>query len=204
MSDKPQDAGPPDAKQQELAELLQRHRGALARFFEREAQGLMKRETVDDLVQGTHMRALRQADQFTFRGEREFLAWLQIIARQHIGDRRDHWVALRRDAGSVLRITTSPASSMGGASQTSGVNPAANMAGPSTFAMRREMVGLAAKAITCLLPRDQEIVRAVCAGATNVELAAKLGIEYDAAEKAKNRALERFRKTFELMTRGNP
>jgi len=192
---------PDDAKRQELSVLLESNRGALARFFEREAQGLLKHESVDDLVQGAHLRALRQAEQFTYRSEREFLAWMQIIARQHIGDRRDYWVALRRDAGSVLRITTSPGGSQVGDSAPSGVNPTANLIGPATFAMRRELVGVATKAIACLLPRDQEIVRAVCQGASNAEIAETLGVAYDAAEKAKNRALERFRKTFELMTR---
>ena len=192
---------PIESKRQELSALLERHRSSLGRFFEREAQGLLKHESVDDLVQGAHLRALKQAEQFTYRSEREFLAWLQIVARQHIGDRRDYWVALRRDAGSVLRITTSPTGSQSGGSAPSGVNPTANLIGPATFAMRRELVGVATKAIACLLPRDQEIVRAVCQGASNAELAQMIGVAYDAAEKAKNRALERFRKTFELMTR---
>ncbi len=199
------DSAGENEKVAELSALLAKHRGALTNFLDREAKSLQRHEGVEDLVQGVHMRALRQVDQFDYRGEREFLAWLYLIAKQHIADRRDYWTALRRDGGAMLRITTSDGGGGGGATSSFGVNPMAEMIGPATFAMRREVVALAARAIGCLLPRDQEIVRAVCQGETNTDIAKRIGVEYDAAEKAKARAMERFKKTFELLSRrANP
>ncbi len=186
-----------DGERPELSELLARHRGALMKFVERNAQGLLKHESADDLTQGVHLRAMKQVEQFEYRGEREFLAWLHVIAKQHIGDRHDYWSALRRDAGSALRITVSD----GSASTAGGVNPPSLGSGPATFAMRREMIEIASRAIACLLPRDQQLVRAACRGDSIADIAKELGIAYDAAEKAKARAFERFKKTFELVAR---
>lgn len=197
QDDTPPPTDPSDPSAGNLSELLARHRGALIKFIERNAQGLLKHETADDLAQGIHLRAMKQVDQFEYRGEREFLAWLYVVGKQHIGDRHDYWSALRRDAGNALRITVSDAS----ASESGGVNPPTMGSGPATFAMRRELVEIASRTIACLLPRDQQVIRATCRGDSIADIAKELGIAYDAAEKAKARAFERFKKTFELVSR---
>jgi len=180
-------SGPPT-----LADLLQSERTALVQFVEREARGLLKKESAEDLVQGVHLRALQQEAAFTYRSDAEFFGWLKIIARQHIADRHDYWMALRRRATRMLRVTSSDA--------TIGVQLEGKITGPTTFAARREMMELGAKAISLLLPRDQEIVRLVTEGAATKEVAAALGLAPSAAEQARHRAMQRFSKLVEMLT----
>ncbi len=165
------------------------HRESLKRFVEREARGLLAHESADDLVQGVHLRALRAAEQYVHRGEREFLGFLATLARRHIADRHEHWSAMRRSAGSILRVTLSPPSQAGAG----GANPAAQSAGPATFAERREQVGLAMKALDQLPERDRKLMEWHAADVPLEEIALRLGIAYDAAKHARQRALEKFR-----------
>lgn len=188
------------ATEAELLPLLERTRGTLTAYLEREARGLLARESIDDVVQGVHVRALRQAEQLQIRSDGEFFNWLKIVARQHVLDRQKYWSALRRQGGAMLRITAAPSSTSAGGS---GIDPAANVTGPATYAMRREMVELAGKAVKTLLPRDQELVRYSTDGMPIEQIASLLGLSYDAAEQARRRAMERFKKAYELLTRGS-
>jgi DNA-directed RNA polymerase specialized sigma24 family protein len=76
------------------------------------------------------------------------------------------------------------------------------MTGPSTFAARREMIALAARALDLLLPRDRDLVRWSSEGVPLEEQADRLGIAYEAVGKARQRAVERFKKTFALVSGG--
>lgn len=174
-----------------LSRLLEEHRAALRRFVERGGRRLLRYESADDLVQGVHLRVIAVAGHFEYRGEAEVLSWLQGIARQHLADRHRYWTALRRDAGTLLRITDAP----------SGSHPAATTAGPVTRAARRELVALATRALAVLLPRDQELVRWITEGLSIREVAARRGVSYDAAERSRLRAVERFRKAYVLVSR---
>lgn len=187
------------ATEAELTPLLERTRGTLTAYLEREARGLLARESIDDVVQGVHVRALRQAAQLEIRSDGEFFNWLKIVARQHVLDRQKYWSALRRQGGAMLRITAAPSSTTGGPR---GIDPAAGITGPATYAMRREMIELAGKAVKTLLPRDQELVRYSTESMPIEQIAKLLGVSYDAAEQARRRAMERFKKAFELLTRG--
>lgn len=180
----------------ELKELLETHRHALLRLVRREAQGLLDRDEAEDIVQDVHLRALRQAQQFTYRGEAEFLGWLAIIARQQIADRHDHWTALRRQAGALLRVTS------GGESDVlavAAVNLRAAGAGPATFAERREIVARAMRALALLPRRDRDLVALMSQGLKTAEIAGRLDLSPAAAESALRRAVDRFRKTFALL-----
>ncbi|MBL8769345.1 MAG: sigma-70 family RNA polymerase sigma factor, partial [Planctomycetes bacterium] len=53
-----------------------------------------------------------------------------------------------------------------------------------------------------LLPRDQELVRYSTDGMPIEQIAKLLGVSYDAAEQARRRAMDRFKKAYELLTRG--
>lgn len=176
----------------DLAELLERHRSALARFIQLRAGGLMRHESGEDLIQGIHLRALKQVAGFTYRSDNEFFAWLVIIARQHFGDRNDHWNALRRHATVMLRITTSEKPE----ASSPGVQPVGQQTGPLTFAERREQIQIATKVLSTLGERDQQIIGFLSAGQSIQEVADLLDIEYDAAEIARRRALDRFRKNY--------
>jgi RNA polymerase sigma factor (sigma-70 family) len=188
------------AAETELIPVLERVRDPLNAYLQREARGLLLRESLDDVVQGVHLRALRQAEQLEIRSDGEFFNWLKIVARQHVLDRQKYWGALRRQGGAMLRITSSPASSESGGR---GIDLAGTNTGPATYAMRREMLELAANAIKTLLPRDQELVRYTTDSMPIDQIAKLLGVSYDAAEQARRRALERFRKAYELLTRGS-
>lgn len=171
----------------DLREQLDFHRESLKRFVEREARGLFAHESADDLVQGIHLRALQAASQYVHRSEREFLGFIATLARRHIADRHEHWTALRRSAGTLLRITLSPP-----ADSAPGVQPASLSAGPATFAARREQIGLAVKALDQLAERDRQLIEWQTADVPIEEIAKRLGVTYDAAKHARQRAIEKF------------
>jgi DNA-directed RNA polymerase specialized sigma24 family protein len=60
---------------------------------------------------------------------------------------------------------------------------------------------LALEALATLLPKDRDLVRWSSEAVPLEEQAERLGISYDAAKQARLRALERFRKAYELSTR---
>ena len=182
-----------------LGDLLDRHRARLSGLVRGEAKGLLRYETEDDLVQGIVLRALERGSGFEWRGEPSFFAWIRRIGESYIADRRAHWGALKRRSGRVLRFASGDETRGGSVVG----EPAADGTGPSTFAARREMIALAAKALDLLLPRDRDLVRWSSEGVPLEEQADRLGIAYEAVGKARQRAVERFRKTFALVS-GSP
>lgn len=74
--------------------------------------------------------------------------------------------------------------------------------GPATLAERRDLLVRAARAIEVLYPRDRDLVRAIVEDEPLEDLARRLGVGYEAAKRARLRALTRFRKAFELLARG--
>ena len=181
----------------EFARWLERHRDDVLRFVERRAGGaLIRMESAEDLAQDVCARALRHADKFELRDEPSFRAWLFEIARNHLDDRRDYWSALKRVGSDVLRWSPP---------ETTGIAPlevrdlAASVTGPSSFAVRREQLAIAAKALALLLPRDRELVEGASRGLSAGEQAAIFGTSTAAVESARKRAFERVRKTFRLV-----
>lgn len=184
----------------DLPSLLVLHGSRIAVIVRHEARGLLRYETEEDLVQGVHLRALQRTEEFRWQGEAPFFAWLRRIAETHLADRREYWYALKRRSGRVLRLTRA-----GDGTQGTGAapEPAATATGPSTFAARRERVLLVARVLDALLPRDRDLVRWTADGVPLDEQAARLDLAYEAAGKARQRALERFRKAFALAS-GEP
>lgn len=178
-----------------LPSLLALHRDALIRFLTKEASGLLRYESEEDLAQGVHLRALGVEEHFAYEGEGQFFSWLWKVARQHVADRYDYWTALKRSAGRLLRVTGgAEESSMAG----SGVEPPASMTGPATFADRRDLLRVAMRALDTLRPRDRRVIELSALGADLKELGLKLDLAYDAAQQARSRAFERFRQAFEV------
>lgn len=184
----------------ELPALLVVHAEWLRAFLKEHARGLLSLETLDDLVQGTHARALAERERFAYRGEPEFRAWLATLARRHVADRADHYKAGKRCAARVLRLTLSDGD-RSAAGATSARSPASSRPGPSTIAERKELVVLAIKAMAALPPRDRELVRWTADGVPLKEQAERLGIAHDAAQRAAHRAFDRLRQLFELARR---
>ena len=178
----------------ELARKLDQHRSALRAFVRAHAGALLRRESEDDLLQGIELHAVRVASRVEDRGNAEFFGWLCTLARQHFANRLRHHLAARRDAGALLRITRS------GSGESSGVRePMSGSAGPATFAARRERLLLAEKALRLLSERDRALVRWMSEDVSLEEVATRLGLAYDAAKRARQRAIERFKATYELI-----
>lgn len=180
-----------------LASLLVAWRGDLVAFTQRNAAGLLRFESVEDLVQGMHVRALERGAAFEFRGEKEFLGWMHALARTYLVDRRAHWAALKRGSSRLLRLTADAA---GTADPRAVGEPAATGTGASTSASRREQLAIAVKALSVLLPRDRDLVQWHADGVPLAEQAQRLGISHEAASRASLRAKERFRAAFRLLS----
>lgn len=178
-----------------LPDLLESHRASLHRFLEQRAGRLLRYESSEDLLQGVHVRVLERGAGFEYRGEASFVTWLRTVAKSYLADRVAYWTALRRRPGALLRLTAAG----GTTGAPAGVlEPVAEATGPVTFAERREQLAAAIRALDLLLPRDREIMLLLREGHTIRDLAAHFDLGYDAAEKARARAIERFRKTFRL------
>lgn len=178
-----------------LESLLLQEREALLRFLEREARGVLKFESAEDLAQEVHAQALIVRDHFEYRGPEAFLAWLFALAKQQCARRHEHWSALKRRARTVLRITA-------GASGTNAAQePSTRRAGPRSLAETREKAERILAAIATLSPRDQDIVRRVAEGASDLDLARELAIGAEAAARARRRALDRLRRAYEILER---
>lgn len=182
-----------------LESLLARHGPSMLPFLARNAGPLLRFETAEDLLQGLQVRALERGAEFIYQGEKQFFAWLHALARDHIRDRRRYWSAMKRGPARLLRLTDAASATTDPAAVR---EPAVRRTGPSTFASRREQLALAVKALAALLPRDRDLVSFHAEGLTIQETADRLGLSYDAAERARARALERFRKAFRLIEGG--
>ncbi|MEM9379759.1 MAG: sigma-70 family RNA polymerase sigma factor [Planctomycetota bacterium] len=184
---------PPDLEQLVLS------RAALVEALVRRYAGsLLRLETVDDLAQGSTLRLLERGGAFEWRGDEAFDGWVATIVRNFLNDRRSYWNAARRNAGHLLRVSLAGPDS----GTTRGVEPISSRTGPLTFAERRDQVDVAMQALATLLPRDQEILALERTGASIGDIASSLGLTADSAGKARLRALERFRRAFDLYERG--
>lgn len=174
-----------DEDRERLLGFLRRHGGICLRF-----------ETPEDLLQGVHVKALLAAERFEYRGRREFEAWSIRVARAHLADRAEYWTAARRRPERLARLTGADRTSPGADAVR---EPAGEGAGPATRAERSERIRRAEEALSLLLPRDAEYVRGIADGRTIEEDAMRAGVGYAAAQRARLRALERFRKAFGLL-----
>ncbi len=183
-----------------LGARLEQHRAELQRFVEKNASGLLRHESPEDLVQMVHELALRHAESARFedRGDAAFDAWLHTLARGVIADRHDHWRALKRDRARILRLTVAPdAMDRGNARE-----PAVSGAGPATRADRREQLALVTRVLDALPERDRLLVQWSSQNVPLEEQAVRLGATYGATQRAGVRALERFKKAFRLAAGG--
>ncbi len=178
----------------ELPELLIRYRPDLLRYVERHAGPVLRFETAEDLVQGVHLRALEYRATFEYRGREPFLKWVHEVARNHMHTRRAHWSALKRNPAALLRLTMGAASDPKAAAE-----PPRPDTGPSTLAGRLEQASTAVRALDLMLDRDRELIRWATDGVTSREMGERLQISETAADRARQRAIERFRKAFRLL-----
>jgi len=190
------DPSPHDAPS--LQSLLVARHAELVRWLGREARGLLQYESAEDLAQGVHLRVLEHQDSFEYRGDAEFGGWLFTLARRHVADRHDYWTAVRRGSGHVLRFTLAGT----GALKLGGIAGRV-FTGPTTFAERRELHVLAARALATLPERDRDLVRWMSEGVELELQAQRLELSYAAVQRAGLRAVERFKKAFHVVSAGH-
>jgi RNA polymerase sigma factor (sigma-70 family) len=191
---RPDPAGSPD-----FDALLVRHRDGLERWLRGEVGRLRLLDTPEDLAQETCLRALQSRETFELVSEPAFKAWLLTVAGGVVKDRQRHWMAAKRDAARVLRLALA---GEGGSGSSAGPAPASPRTGPATFAERRDLIRRAVRALSSLPGRDQELVRGLAAGATVEDAARAHELTYAAAQRARLRALERFRLAWGVLGSG--
>jgi len=175
-----------------LSELLVAHEQALVQFVRNKAGlRLLRFETLEDLVQGVHCEALRAGASFEYRSEPEFMAWIYRVARHHIYSRAAYWCALKRNSGGLIKLIESETEG--------GFEPVATGTSPSSFAGRREQIVLITRALNSMRERDKQMLQRWASGATIEQMAGEFELTYDAAKRARLRAMERLQKLHRLM-----
>ena len=81
------------------------------------------------------------------------------------------------------------------------IDPVAQQTGPVTRAEKREQLDLAALAMEGLPARDRELVRLMTRDVPIAATAERLGMSVAAAQRARLRAVERFRKIYRILER---
>ena len=190
------ETGQPGEEAQDLRSLLVSHAAEVTAMVNKRAQALLRFEDLDDVAQGVRAFALESAHSFAYEGQLEFTGWLGTVVRSSVANRLRYWRALKRRAPCLLRITTSD-SSVNDAFPA--VNPACTGSAPSQFLADSERLDIALKAVRLLLRRDQEIIRGVVEGWQLDDFGKKLDLGYVASQRARLRALDRFRQIYERL-----
>lgn len=177
-----------------LEVLLTEHQAALERYVAPRAGWLLRYEGAEDLAQGVRMRALQRGGSFRYEGEAQFFAWLNRVAASYLADRANYWSALKRKSASLLRLTEGAGESVPGTA--AALAPISTETGPETVAHRKELLTMAVQVLSALPQRDAVLVRWASEGKLLQEQAEELGISYEAAKKASQRALGRFREAY--------
>jgi RNA polymerase sigma factor (sigma-70 family) len=181
-----------------IEQLLLRHQPMLRLLVWRRARALLRHEAAEDLLQDVNLHALQVAGRFEYRSDEQFAGWLRKVAQQCLVNRHRSWSALRRNLGDLYG---------GLAEHTSddpwhrGVDPSETEAGPATLAERRDLLTLMARMITTLPDRDQRIVLWHAGGVPLAEIATRLGLSRESANRARLRALERLRVVLAAVTK---
>ncbi|MFN0206819.1 MAG: RNA polymerase sigma factor [Planctomycetota bacterium] len=175
----------------EFSKLLDRERPHLERLIARRAGALLRFDTIDDLLQEVFLEAMRSLPVFVYQGDLAFRAWMIKLLIGVLNARRDHWQSLRRNAGKLLRID---GRFSGSRSSIRGTDPAAPGPAASTVARRREMLTIAIRAMSELGTRDRQLINSFVNDESIDKIAERLGLQYDAAKKARLRAVEKIRK----------
>lgn len=179
----------------EFNQRIEDHRDILIGYLARHAgPPLLRFDTVEDLVQGTMVEALRSADGFQLRTEEEWRAWLFTLARRHVMRRREYWFSMKRDSRAVVKLTLT--GSRGGQTPIPIPDP---RSGPVTRADRRDLELRITRAMAMLLPRDRDIIRMAAEGATTEALSQHFEVSKDSASQARLRAFDRLRKAYHLL-----
>jgi RNA polymerase sigma-70 factor (ECF subfamily) len=158
-----------------LDALFRRHRGRLLAFIRtRMSDALAGRVAPEDLLQETHLEALRKRDEFRPRGATSFYRWLVSIACFKIAEAERARHAKKRSLETPLRV-----------------EPLASQTSPSGRAMRAERAMLLRDALARLSDDQAEAVRLrYLEGLSLAETADRLGRSAAAVKALVSRGLQ--------------
>ena len=169
-------------------ELVERYRQPLLRYIRSHSDLALRRQTpAEDLLQETHIEALKGLDSFTYRRELSFFFWLCRIAQRRVVH---HHRKLKREP------VVEPALPVGRTSAASSHDilaaVQARTPGPEQRVLLRENLDLVATALESLPDKYREAVLLVKAEGHDVrDVAARLGISTNAVYIRVSRGLDR-------------
>jgi len=153
------------------------------------------RESNSDIVQSVCREVLQHADRFRFPTENAFKRWLFATALRKISNRRDYWMALRRDA---MRDVPMGGGGAGGSRSSRSASDQgvaltySSFATPSGHAMVREQMERVEAAFEELSDEHREVITlAHVVGLSRAEIAEQMGRSEGAVRVLLHRALAR-------------
>jgi RNA polymerase sigma factor (sigma-70 family) len=179
-----------------VEQLLLRHQPMLKLLVWTRARALLRYEAAEDLLQDVNLHALQVAGRFEYRSDEQFTGWLRKVAQQCLINRHRSWSALRRNLGELCDLAEHTSDD-----QRRGAHASAREAGPATLAERRDLLTLMARMITTLPGRDQRILLWEAADVPLAEIANRLDLSRESANRARLRALERLRVVLAAVTK---
>jgi RNA polymerase sigma-70 factor (ECF subfamily) len=156
-----------------LGRLLEHYLPELRAFVRLRAGPLVRaRESNSDLVQSVCREILQHGESFRFASEDAFRRWLFTTTLRKLVDRRDHWLAAKRDA---MREVSFGGESDAGAEERLAI-AYRSLSSPSRHAMARETIERLEAAFDDLPEDYREVVTlAKVAGLSRAEIAAQMG-----------------------------
>lgn len=162
-----------DGDEEALRLLLARHLPELRAFVRLRAGAAVRaREQSSDVVQSVCREVLQHAERFRFPSEGAFRSWLFTTALRKLVDRREHWLAAKRD----LARETPVGSHTGAVDDDELVAAYARLSSPSGHAVAREEMARLEAAFD-RLPEDyrEVITLARILGLSHAEIAEQMG-----------------------------
>ncbi len=179
---------------QAIDQLLERFLPELRAYIRLRAGPLIRqRESSSDLVQSVCREVLEHAERFKFPSETAFKHWLFTTALRKLANRRDYYLAQKRDAGREVSLEPADESSSGTGLQEADrrlLESYRVFASPSAEAAVREELERVEAAFDGLSEEQREVVTlAHLVGLTRAEIAEELGKSEGAVRVTLHRAL---------------
>jgi RNA polymerase sigma-70 factor (ECF subfamily) len=167
--------------------LIERYLPELHAFVRLRAGAIVRgRESSSDIVQSVCREVIQHMDRFQFPSEPAFKQWLYTTALRKIVNRKDYYLAQKRD---VLRDVPM-ASSSGSADDLRLMKCYSNFSSPSRQMMVREEIERIEKAFESLPEEYREVITlAHVVGLSRAEIAAQMGKSEGAVRVLLHRAL---------------
>lgn len=172
-----------------LEALLERYLPGLRAFLRLRAGPVIRaRESSSDLAQSVCREILENAERFRFPSEQAFKHWLFTTALRKIVDRRDFYLAQKRD----VRRERTPAGARDSAGEAQLMACYQTFSTPSRQAMVREELERIERGFERLADEDREVITlAHVVGLSRAEIGERLGKSEGAVRAQLHRALAR-------------